>query len=166
MRYKYMPSEMEARMKFVFIVLLLLWPHSAFAEPKPWMKQINPNNLGLFVGVSSECPFQQADIANRIEGEFLRARLKPTKSLIFNLTVYIRCMPVENNGGRLMGHVVSYEIRYGSQMPNGEDVLYESPNHGSMLIGSTDAESNQYFIDKIKDSVSMSLTDYLKANFQ
>lgn len=153
-------------MKWVFSICLLLWSHSIFAEPKPWMKQLNPNSLGLFAGISSQCPFQESDIVNRIEGEFLRARLKPTKSLRFNLTIYVRCMSVENRGGNLMGHVVSYEIRYGSQMPNGENVLYESPNHGSMLIGSTDAESNQYFINAIKDGVSMSLTDYLKANFE
>lgn len=153
-------------MKLSVILCLLFLAFSAIAEPKMWMKQANPNNLGLFTGVSSSCPFSEEALANRIEGEFLRARLKPTKSLDFNLTVYVRCMSVKNKGGTSLGSVVSYEIRYGSQMANGENILYESPNHGSMLVGSNDASSTQYFITTITDSVAQSLTDYLKANFQ
>jgi hypothetical protein len=153
-------------MKWAISLCLAILPLLAVAQPKEWMKQTNPNNLGLFAWVSSSCPFGEDGLVNRIEGEFLRARLKPTKSLIFNLTVNVRCMAVKNIGGTLMGNVVSYEIRYGAKMTNGENVLYESPNHGNMLVGSNDASSVQYFITTITDDVALSLTDYLKANFQ
>ena len=153
-------------MKWAVSFCLVLLSCSIYAEPKSWMKQANPNSLGLFVWVSSQCLFQEADLVSRIEGEFLRARLKPSKSLLFNLTVNVRCMSITNNGGNLIGHVVSYEIRYGAKMPNGENVLYEIPNHGSMLVGGTVSESKQYFINAIRDDVSLSLTDYLKANFE
>lgn len=153
-------------MKLSVSLCLLLLAFPAIAEPEAWMKQSNPNNLGLFVGVSSTCPFSGETLANRIEGEFLRARLKPTKSLDFNLTVYVRCLAIENNGGTPLGNVVSYEIRYGSIMANGANVLYESPNHGTILVAGNDASSTQHFITTITDSVAQSLTDYLKANFQ
>jgi len=129
------------------------------------MKQTKPNNLGLFVGVSDSCPFTQKGLLNRIEGEFLRARLKPSKSTTFNLTVSVQCMSVKNRGGTLLGNAVNYEIRYGSKMPNGGYVLYESPNYGSMLVGGNDSESTQYLINTITDGASLALTDYLKANF-
>jgi hypothetical protein len=153
-------------MKWTVSLFLLLLSFSAFGEAKNWMKQTNPNSLGLFAWVSSSCPFTEAELVNRIEGEFLRARLKPTKSLSFNLTVNIKCMSVENKGGTLLGNVVSYEIRYGTKMANGENVLFESPDHGSMLVGSNDVSSTQYFISTITDGVALSLTDYLKANFE
>ncbi len=153
-------------MKWVVCLCLVLLSYSACAEPKPWMKQPNPNDLGLFASVARSCPFTEEALVNRIEGEFLRARVKPTKSLAFNLTVNIRCMSIEDKGGTLMGNVVSYEIRYGSKMPNGEFVLYESPNHGSMLVGGKGTDAKQYFISTITDDVALSLTDFLKANFQ
>ena len=153
-------------MKWSLGLCLALVCCSAIAEPKVWMKQTNRDNLGLFVWVSSSCPFSEEVLVNRIEGEFLRARLKPTKSLDFNLTVNVRCMSVNNKAGTSLGNVVSYEIRYGSRMPNGENVLYETPDHGSMLTGDNDAGSTQYFVTTITDSVALSLTDYLKANLQ
>ena len=60
-----------------------------------------------------------------------------------------------------MGHSVSYEVSYGTdklEVP----VLYEEPNYGTTLIGGKDSE--QFYIDGIRDSVSVALTDYLKAN--
>ena len=153
-------------MKWIVSLCFVLLSFSVFAEPKNWMKQANPNSLGLFVWVSNSCPFTEEGLVNRIEGEFLRARLKPTKILDLNLTVNIRCMSVKSKGGALMGNVVSYEIRYGSIMANGENVLYEAPNYGTMLVASNDASSKQYFINTITDDVALSLTDYLKANFQ
>jgi hypothetical protein len=152
-------------MKWVVSFCLILLSYSVCAEPKPWMKQANPNNLGLFVWVSSSCPFSKEDLTNRLEGEFLRARLKPSLSLFFNLSVNVRCMSIKNVGGTNMGSVVSYEIRYGTLMPNGANVLYETPNHGSILVNSKGSESTSYSIKSITDDVSVSLTEYLKANF-
>jgi len=85
------------------------------------MKQAKPDSLGLFVSVSPKCPFTDKELVNRFEGEFLRARLKPTNIL---------------------------------------------ENYGAMIVGDNKASSKQYFINTITDSVALSLTDYLKVNFQ
>ena len=157
------------RSKFVKCIVSLcfvLLSLSVFAEPKSWMKQAKPDSLGLFVSVSPKCPFTDKELVNRFEGEFLRARLKPTNILDFNLTVNIRCVSVKTKGGSFMGNVVSYEIMYASIMANGANILYERPNYGAMIVGDNKASSKQYFINTITDSVALSLTDYLKVNFQ
>lgn len=156
----------EATMKWTMGFCLALFSCLVLAEPEPWMKQADPNSLGLYVSVSGSCPFAKEELTNRIEGEFLRSRIKPTKSTSFNLTINVHCMSVKNKGGTVLGNVASYEIRYGAKMASGAHVLYEGPNHGSMIVGSDDSESTQYFIKSITDGVSLSLTDYLKANFQ
>lgn len=153
-------------MKWVVCLWIVMVSYSAWAEPKSWMKQTDPNSLGLFAWVSNPCPFTQAELIGRIEGEFLRARIKPNKNLALNLTVNVNCMSVTRQDGTVLGNAVNYEIRYGSMAANGESVLYEWPDYGSMLVGSTEVESTKYFIRTITDDVALSLTDYLKANFQ
>ncbi|OCH06588.1 hypothetical protein [Aliivibrio fischeri] len=120
------------------------------------------DQLGLFINVNQNCPFTIEQINNAIEGEFLRARVEPSNNLLFNLNVDISCLKITNEGGNQTGYAVSYDIRYGTQTENGTNVLIETPKYGSMLIGGPASSSSLFFINAIKDSTYLALTDYLK----
>lgn len=142
---------------------LLLGAFSVNASAQSWMKQDNPDSLGLYVRVSDDCPITKEELTKRIEGEFLRARIKPTRSLSLNITVEVLCLSIaQGSSNTVRGHAVNYGIRFGATMEVNH-FLYDGPNHGSLLI--VPKGSNQYLLDAIRDSVSNALTDYLKANF-
>ena len=152
-------------MRWIAGVFLVLLSCSSWAMERPWMKQADPNSLGLFVAVSDICPFETAELEGRFEGEFLRARIKPTKSTDLNITVSVTCMTIKTDSAE-MGTAVAFIVQYGTKMPTGHHVLYESPDYGSLAIGGVEADSRQFLINSITDSVSLALTEYLKANFQ
>ncbi|CAM4499576.1 Lipoprotein [Vibrio vulnificus] len=152
-------------MKYFIGYLLVLINSVAYADLPQWMKREEPDSLGLYSSVFGDCPFTNDALLKRIEGEFLRARVKANEDLSFNITVNTMCMDIESKGGDNRGTAVSYEIRFGTIMPTGGFVLYETPNYGSMLIGGNGTDSSQFFISSITNSVEDALTDYLKANF-
>lgn len=121
------------------------------------------DSLGLDVWVNSSCPFSQSELRNRVEGEFVRARMKPTNSRDFYLVINVSCMNIENRSGHSTGTAVSYETRLGFENDDGDSMLFEYPNFGSMLIGGKDASSSSFFLNAIRDSASNALTEILKA---
>ncbi|MGR2823654.1 hypothetical protein ABMX69_21110 [Vibrio vulnificus] len=152
-------------MKYLTPFIFMLITGGAYADVPQWMKRSEPNNLGLFSSIYGDCPFTNETLVKRIEGEFLRARIKANNDLSFNLTVNTLCMSINNKGGDNTGTAVSYEIRFGTQAPTGDFVLYENPNYGSMLIDGKGPDSSQFFVTTITSSVEEALTDYLRANF-
>jgi hypothetical protein len=146
------------------LVIATLFSAQAVADPQTWMQRSDPNSLGLFVGLTDDCPITLEEVQSRAEGEYLRARIKATESLAFNLTVNIACMTTENQAGEMTGYVIAYEVRFGTQTAAGANVLYELPDYGLLLSGGMDEK--KFYLDHIRDSVSNALTDYLKANFQ
>lgn len=122
--------------------------------------------LGLFTNVASACPFSVDQVYDVLEGEFLRARVKPSDNLLFNLNVNVSCLAIINNAGKQTGYAVSYDIRYGTKIEDGTNVLIETPQYGSMMIGGSDSGSSQFFIDGIKNSTSSALTDFLKMTME
>jgi hypothetical protein len=164
------PDSLTARVDFMKfrtaapLLLAALFSTQAVAEPETWMKRSNPNSLGLFVGTTDDCPMTLDEVQELGESEYLRARIKPTESLAFNLTANISCMTTENQNNEMTGYAISYEIRFGTQTSVGDNVLYEFPDYGALLIGPP--EDKRFYLDHIRDSFSRALTDYLKANFK
>ncbi|MGF1704208.1 hypothetical protein L4D09_28385 [Photobacterium makurazakiensis] len=120
------------------------------------------DQLGLFTTIASDCPVSRTQVDNAIEGEFLRARIKPSRSLDFNLNVNVSCLSINNVAGNHTGYAINYEIRYGTQIEDGMNVLIETPSYGSMLIAGPNSSSSQFIVNAIKESTSSALTDYLK----
>lgn len=148
---------MKLIIKICFILsILLINVKTSFAT------ESKADELGLFTSVASICPFSKEHLDEVISGEFIRARLKPSSSLLYNLNVNVHCMEMTNKAGYKTGFSVSYEIRYGTQLNDGTDVLIEYPNYGSMLIGGKSSSSSLFFINAIKNDASLALTDYLK----
>lgn len=136
---------------------------NTLADPAPWLQQNDPRNLGLFVWVSEDCPFSEAEALDQIASEFRKARITPTDSLALNMTVNADCMPIESNSDEKLGTAVYLENRFGTQLVDGSNVLYEEPSNGMFLIVSAD-EPKSRFLYHIQQSARDALKDYLDSN--
>ena len=131
------------------------------------MKQENPNELRLWVFVEDDCPFTQSDARSLAEGEFLRARIKPTKDLKFYLDVDVSCLKrsrVTGASQTFSGYAIYADILFGTTGTFAtQGMSYNTPNHSVLLTGRTN--SAQFFKNGIEEQIEKALTDYLKANF-
>ncbi len=148
-------------MKWIISFLLMVITSSAYAEPKFWMKQDNPIELGFFVIVAEECAFTKRELEVPLKAEFGLRGVKPTLETKLNLTVKVKCQSIIRNDA-LIGYVVYPDVRYGTQMDYGPFVLYESADYGELIVASKD--SNEYVISVIHQMVRSALIDYVKAN--
>ncbi|ELH9637716.1 hypothetical protein V4F49_001985 [Vibrio parahaemolyticus] len=148
---------MKVIFKLFFILLLLV-----INTKVSFAIENKLHDLGLFTRVDSLCPFSRESLDEIVNGEFIRARIKPSKNLLYNLNVDVKCLEISNESGYKTGFSVSYEIRYGTQLDDGTNVLIEYPNYGSMLIGGPTASSSLFFMNAIRNSTSSALTDYLE----
>lgn len=136
----------------------------ASAEKISFLKQNEPSNLGLFVWVSEDCPFNENMAIQRVVREFKRADLTATENLNFNLTVNVDCMTITNESDKPLGVTTYIETRWGTQTNQGFNVLYEEPNYGTYMISSSD-QPNSHYMSKIAESVQDALKDYREVNF-
>jgi len=136
---------------------------NTLAAPAPWLQQSNSLNLGLFVWVSEDCPFTETEASSQIGSEFRKARLTPTDSLELNMTVSVDCMVIESNDNEKMGTAVYVDNRFGTQLVDGSNVLYEEPNNGMFLIVSAD-EPKSRFMYHIQQSAKDAIKDYVDSN--
>lgn len=151
---------------FLFFITILFAAFSAQAGEYPWLKQNNPNSLGLFTTIEGNCPFSTEEINSRIEGEFLRARIKPTKDLLMNLNVEVLCLMTKNNGGQQQGYAVRTNMRFGTnKLIYGDvNVQYDEPQFNILLVAGRD--NKKYIIDSITNNASDAITEYLRENFK
>lgn len=152
-------------MKTSFSILLMLLLSNVYADPQPWMKRENPNELGLFVSTTPECPFTEADITSMAEGEYVRARVKPTEDISWNLTLTVECMTTSVSE-RQVGWAMVVNLRFGTSLRPFVFVLYEGANYGTLAVGPDDTSGTLYLRNIVKAQVEEALTDYLKANIE
>lgn len=141
--------------KFVMLILLI----SAF--PLAASQNVTSSlPMGVYLNsVSEDCPFTYEDVENRIEGEFLRARLDPKPNEFFNLWITVQCMRI-TNGGEHSGNVVSMNLMYGSIID--EDFMLFPENQGGMLIAGSDATGDQYLLNGTSNLVADAITKFLR----
>jgi len=152
--------------------ILIALPTFAFAGEHPILKKTDPNTLGLYVFAENECPFSIEELRKKIEGEYLRARIKATGDPDAYLQVKASCMTLYV-GGKTSGIVVYTDIRFGTVIRAAEfgtkpgeitkGMLINSPHYSLILSGMPDSKS--YFLNGISDQVADALTDYLAENF-
>lgn len=149
---------------FAALAVLAISPTPTTADPAQWMKSGKPNELGLFVNSSERCPISTDQLREIVEGEFLRARIKPTENLSLNLTVNLQCLSIETEGDTALGFAVKLDVQFGSySIDHGIDnFLYDSPSFGGMFIDGID--SDRYTRDGIRKNVGNALTAFLEAN--
>jgi|GEM_PF-2513602 len=153
---------MKVMMKSVFAGLCVCMASAVLADA-PFVKQDDPSSLGLFVWTNEKCPFSEDDVYEMAEKLFKAAKIKPTENLQLNLTLNVDCMPIVNEKETLLGYSMYTEARWGTQLKNGMNVLYEEPDYGFFMIA-PESESTEHYLKRIKSSVQEALDDYLSAN--
>jgi len=166
-------------MRILFFVLALLLPVFASADPQPWMKKADPDNLFARLLVSPECPDDFESYADIVEGILIRSRLNsavggPASVDLMNengdtvdwmahqyvtdeklfLRISLNCRSEKAL------YAFDLHVRF-AFLANGLEVLmYASPSWNA--LGRHDAIQIRSSLEKL---VENAITDYLKANF-
>lgn len=141
------------------LILLTLMPVSALADPEPWMKKENSNELP--VTVFSTCSKLAMDEGLRIvDGVLTRSRIKsvradPSVSANFPwLLIFIRCADDLSKCGTNVDFV--NEDSQGYRHRQG---ITGYGSHGYC------AGDVAFFRERLREGVEAAITDYLRANF-
>ena len=121
----------------------------------------NDDSLGVFIDASPQCPFSQDELKGKIQGEFIKARVKPSQDLTHFLRISLHCIEITQGNGFKTGVALHQDIRFGTTLDSGAVVL-EEHNRGMMLVGSDDISSKVFFFNSIKDIVSEALITYIE----
>ena len=153
------------------LFLLISWQAASAQESLPdWyvesLKQnAVPNALGYYLSVHSECPLTKDAIAQSIEQEFVRARIKMLNEFALEkvyLDVGVVCSEI-TTGETKLGYSWHASIHFGSMTAHdGIPILYDRSydRYGVVSVESMDAMMTHF-----NKGIAGALTDYLKANF-
>jgi len=151
----------------ILLCALLTVSFSVMAEPFWWMKKDDHNTLGLFVHAGSQCPFNKLDLKKAVEGEYLRARIKPSELLAEPLLLQVTtaCLKLNLEGGIYMGYAMHNDVYFTTSIDTQKTWLrYDDRSYGGMYM--TGSQAKAYMLNQVQDDVSEALTDYLKANMK
>jgi len=155
--------------RIIVFCSLLTVSFSAMSAPYWWMKKDDYNILGLYVNAGSDCLFDEEDLMNLAEGEYLRARIKPagvTNNLM--MTVDTLCMKIKNSDGSHGADAVNYNIFFTRRTytPDEAWIRYGDITYRALYVVSEKHYPKKLMLNTIRDAVSEALTDYLKANME
>jgi hypothetical protein len=143
------------------IALLLLLPILASADPEPWMKKEDPDELFVGYRIDDHCELTRESIKKIVEGVLVRSRIKPVgKATYMGLLIDFQCGTKDDDGRALFTLSVDFlrttEVEaeyYWARM----DEVATHESFGRMNSRELEAE--------IKFGAEVAITDYLKANF-
>jgi hypothetical protein len=155
--------------RIILLCAMLTVSFSVMAESQPWMKKDDPNSLGLYVDITGkDCPLDRKELKDMVEGEYLRARIKPTDDINdLNISINLLCQK-STMGGRHIGTTAAYTVYFASRvfLPKSTYVNYE-PGFIIVLTGSPNKmEAKTSFLDSIREEINIMITRYLKANME
>ena len=159
--------------RIILLCAMLTVSFSVMAVPFWWMKKDDPNSLGLLVYADSACPFSTVDLKNMAEGEYLRARIKPTEPAAFiDEAVFLRinttCVAMKA-GDNHIGYAMSYNVFFATiiDTPNTAWMQYSDIGYDGLSVsGEGKEKAKTDLLNFVEESVSAALTDYLKANLE
>jgi hypothetical protein len=133
---------------------------TAGAEPAPWMKKANANELVTLVVPGKDCPASVDEIQETVSGVLIRSRIKrvaqaPTRENAAGtfpwLMIAVRCTD----------DLFAFDIDFVE--PDTEGFLDRLGLIGYGTSG-TNADRED-FLNSLRQDVERAITDYLKANF-
>ena len=141
-------------------VVLLLIPVLASAEPEPWMKKDDPNELFVNYDVASACPFSVERVQKTIDDVLVRSQIKPIdEPQHLNLTLDIQCRVLSGEKYSTMLTADFYRV-----VKVDEEVYWArmgaSRHAGRIGMGGDDA-----IVDAIQNLLEDVIADYLRVNF-
>jgi hypothetical protein len=150
-------------MKWIFSVLLSIACFEITAQTESTETEID--SIGLFLYVGDTCSFTDTELRTKIEGELVRARIKPTSDTGFYLNILVGCRSISTEANKKLGMAVSADIRLGTELDE-IPVLFRAPSFSTLLVGSMDAQDKAFFLDEITGNAEDALTFVLKASLE
>jgi hypothetical protein len=146
-------------MMFRIAALLLLFPVLAAADPEPWMKKNNPEELFYNVAVDDDCPLSENSLNSVVGGVLTRSRIKVKDGFEEGelvLTVNLACV----DDGEV--DIFDVTIRFDRLSIRGDELIacHVFSDYGTFGQGRRD-----FIQTSVKEGVENALTDYLRANF-
>ena len=142
----------------IFSAILFLLAGNVQADPQPWMEKENPDELGVYTRLDSDCPTFELEAL--VNGVLIRSRVRPldfTETPELYLNVIAECLEFST---RERFYSYSIDIRFAFRNSAFVHLIYESPNYGAFGHGDSD-----FIQEAIKDATERAITDYLQANF-
>jgi len=146
-------------LRLSFLALAALAASSVAADPWPYMKRVNPNELPLLVETRG-CPIDTAAVREMAEGVLARSQIKPLDPTKIEvplpppwLYVNVSCL----GGGVAFRTDVDFVGRRGADI-----VRLSLSGYGG--LGMAEDKDAAYILDGIKERVEAAVTDYVKAN--
>lgn len=144
------------RIQLTTIIILNLFIFQvAQAQPGPWMKKVNPEEIGLFTDGGEQCP--PVDLGWVVSNQVLGENIEP-KDVTRNDEVYldVRTLCVSMSSDSYAFHV---EVFFGRYLPSSGWVYFDDP-YRSIGVG-----SSLLYREAIRQRVGEALVDYSTANF-
>lgn len=141
----------------ILLSLALLLPVLAIADPQPWMKKENPNELSFYFQYDVECAIDGENISDAVKDVLVRSRIKPLSNVLPDLflMVVFSCSEYQGN------YLYSYDIEFAQYSPSiGSFIRY-----GRLSKGGFGVETESGIVTRMKEEVEATVADYLRANF-
>lgn len=164
-------------MKYLLTVLMAATPLVAVGQGGKLsiehLKKNDPNVLYFTLFFDDDCPGTQSSYEETVEGELLRARIKPKSGWSYNETFLHTDVSCTNPDNRVVAYDISVHFgefqRVSAPAPNELEfhmILHAKPYgaFGFRSVYSTE-EIERDLKSSLRESVSEALTDYLRANF-
>ena len=155
--------------RIILLCAMLTVSFSVMAESQPWMKKDDPNSLGLDVNLGKDCPFDIKELRDMAEGEYLRARIKPTDDRnSLHITISALCDNITMDGKHI-GTSSAYTIDFSTRVNFPDYITYVDYIPDVFILINTGTKNNEaktYFLNDIKESLNIMITSYLIANIE
>lgn len=144
------------------IVAGLVATQALSSEHPGWLNQAlespTPNQLAYWASAGDDCPMTSDEVAEIVDGVFIRSRIKPLRDEIFSegslyLNVTVSCLTSDSSI-----HIFDSNVIFGVYNPQ-PPILYEY-QYGK--YGTGDAS---FIRSSMQTSVENAVTDYIRVNF-
>jgi hypothetical protein len=146
-----------------FLALLLLISSALAQSYEDWfleaLKKENPSELGYYILSNPSCPFTEKEPAEKIEGIFIKNRIKPLKDTYTLEKVYLS---IEINCGKTSDDNFLYFVNFGFGRRIPRPAVIFDNEAPSLWFGIGNKHS---ILNIIKTSTEEILVPYIKANF-
>jgi hypothetical protein len=149
-------------MRAVVMLIAVLVTGIANADPQPWMKKANPNELVLVIfGPNGECPASRESLHEAAKGVLTRSRIKAIEET----------PPAEKAESTFPWLVVGIGCQDGLYEVGVDFIVQDATGfrHRAGLFGygshGTHGNSGPHLVNSVRNDVEAAITDYLKANF-
>jgi hypothetical protein len=133
----------------------------ASADPEPWMKKANPDELVTLVVPGKDCPASVDEIERAVSGVLVRSRLKRIDRAP-NRDNAVGTFPWLMISLRCTADLYAFDVDFVASDADGFLDRLGLTGYGT---AGTNANSTEVFLGALRKNIEAAITDYMKANF-